>query len=67
MEKSMRRAFWNAERINSVVALFTTIVSALVTAFTPQIQAFMGHKPWLGAIVVSAFGIWNNLAKPVKH
>jgi hypothetical protein len=55
------------EKMNSLIALITPVVTALVTAFQPQLQHFWTTPTGatvlaIGGVVVS---IWNNVSEPV--
>jgi hypothetical protein len=52
-------------RLQSLLGLAVTVAGALATAFSPQIQEFLGHNPWIGPVAATVAAVYNNLVTPI--
>jgi hypothetical protein len=48
------------------MALASTVLGALVTAFTPQVSEFLSQNPMVVSVIVGLTGILNHFVTPVN-
>jgi hypothetical protein len=50
----------------SWMALLSTVLGALATAFTPQVSEFLAKNPLVVSVIVGLTGILNHFVTPVN-